>query len=207
MLATLKAAGVNTIRLRLWKNPADGHSGFNEVKAFAQEIKNGGMKVWLTVHYSDTWAGPGKQTKPAVWNGINYMQLKDSVYAYTKKIVMEINPDYIQIGNEINSGFLWPDGNLNNRSQMLELLSKGIKAVRDNSAGTKIMLHNAGIDNAGFLFGIFTGLDYDIIGLSYYPIYHGKNLTTVQTTLNSLGTQFNKDIVIAETRLSVFIWI
>ena len=78
MLTTLKNAGVNTIRLRLWKKPSDGHSGFEEVSKFAKEIKAAGLKVWLTVHYSDWWADPGKQTKPAQWNGISFNQLKDS---------------------------------------------------------------------------------------------------------------------------------
>ena len=199
MLATLKAGGVNTIRLRLWHTPAGGHSGFSEVKTFAQEIKNAGMKVWLTVHYSDTWADPGKQTKPAAWSSISYSLLKDSVYAYTRKIATEIAPDYIQIGNEINSGFLWPDGNISNQAQLLELLGQGIKAVRDNAPQTKIMLHNAGISNASYIFGIFNSLNYDIIALSYYPIYHGKSLDNVSSTLNTLGTQYSKDIVIAET--------
>ena len=93
MLTTLKNAGINTIRLRLFKNPVDGHSGFNEVKTFAQQIKSLGMKVWLTVHYSDTWADPAHQMKPAEWEDHSYIQLKTSVYNYTKQIVAEIDPD------------------------------------------------------------------------------------------------------------------
>ena len=77
------------------------------------------MKVWITVHYSDTSADPGTQTKPTAW-------VKDSVYVYTKKVVSEMNPDFIQIGNEINGGLLWPDGKGNNLAQMKELLAQGI---------------------------------------------------------------------------------
>ncbi len=199
MLTTLKNEGFNTIRLRLWKDPSTALSSFNEVKTFAQEIKSKGMKVWLTVHYSDTWADPGTQTKPATWAGATFAQLKDSVYVYTKKIIAEINPDIIQIGNEINGGLLWPDGKSNNLPQMKELIAQGIRAVREQSTQTKIMLHNAGIDDATFFFTNMSTLDYDIMGLSYYPFWHGKDLTLVQTTLNTLGTQFNKDIIIAET--------
>ncbi|MBC7868238.1 MAG: glycosyl hydrolase 53 family protein [Gloeobacteraceae cyanobacterium ES-bin-316] len=199
MLTTLKNEGVNTIRLRLWKDPATLHSGFNEVKTFAQKIKSKGLKVWITVHYSDTWADPGAQLKPAAWNGASYAQLKDSVYNYTKKIVTEMNPDYIQIGNEINGGLIWPEGRSSNLVQMKELIAQGIRAVRDQSPQTKIMLHNAGIDNAAFFYTNIGALDYDIIALSYYPIWHGKNLNQLQTTLNTLSAQFNKDIVIAET--------
>jgi arabinogalactan endo-1,4-beta-galactosidase len=199
MLTTFKNNGVNTIRIRLWKNPANIHSSFAEVKALAQEVKSAGLKVWICLHYSDTWADPGYQQKPAQWASANFTQLKDSVYAYAKKIIVEINPDYIQIGNEINNGLLWPDGNVNNQTQMIDLIKQGVKAVRDNSTSTKIMLHYAGHENASSFFSLFTNVDYDIIGLSYYPIWHGKNLDNLQTNLNSLGTQFNKSIVIAET--------
>lgn len=199
MLTTLRNAGVNTIRLRIWKNPLNSHSGFDEVVAFSKEIKAMGMKVWLTVHYSDWWADPGKQTKPAQWQNLSFAQLKDSVYAYTKNIVAEINPDYIQIGNEINNGMLWPDGSFNNISQLTQLLEQGIKAVRDNSSTSKIMIHYAGHQDAVSFFNKFPTLDYDIIGLSYYPNWHGKNLDSLQTNLNLIGNTFNKDVVIAET--------
>ena len=75
-LQTLKNAGCNTIRIRLWHTPTVNQSGFNEVKTFAQRVKNSGMKVWLTVHYSDTWADPGHQEKPSAWNGLTFNQLK-----------------------------------------------------------------------------------------------------------------------------------
>jgi arabinogalactan endo-1,4-beta-galactosidase len=199
MLTTLKNEGVNTIRLRLWKDPAYAYSGLDAVKTFSQEIKSKEMKVWLTVHYSDTWADPGAQQKPAAWAAANFTQLKDSIYNYTKKIVAEINPDYIQIGNEINGGLLWPEGSYNNMTQMTELIRQGIRGVRDQSPQTKIMLHYAGFEFAASFFANFTSLDYDIIALSYYPIWHGKNLDQLQSSLTALGTQFNKDIVIAET--------
>ena len=198
-LVTLKQAGVNTVRLRLWHNPADGHSGFAEVKAFAQELKSKDFKTWLTVHYSDTWADPGKQQKPDAWKLLSYAQLKDSVYAYTKKIVTEINPDYIQIGNEINAGILFPDGAYANFSQLTELVQQGIKAVRDHSSQTKVMLHYAGHDYAYQFFTKLGITDFDLIGLSYYPTWHGKDLTQLGININALANQFKKDIVIAET--------
>lgn len=199
MLTTLKNAGVNTIRLRVWKKPADGHSGFDEVASFSKEIKAKGLKVWLTVHYSDWWADPGKQTKPAEWQNVSFAELKDSVYAYTKKITTEINPDYIQIGNEINNGMLWPDGSFTNINQLIQLLEQGIKAVRENSTSSKIMIHYAGHQDAVSFLNKFPTLDYDIIGLSYYPNWHGKSLDSLQNDLNLIGNTFNKDVVIAET--------
>lgn len=199
-LITLKNAGCNTIRIRLWKNPANGHSGLAEVKTLAARVKQAGMKIWLTVHYSDTWADPGAQETPAEWQSLSFNDLKTAVTNYTSTILTEIDPDIIQIGNEINSGFLWPQGHLyDNESQSLELLAAASAVVRSEAPDTKIMIHHAGIDTAPFFFDKIASLDYDYIGLSYYPIYHGKNLTTVKNTINALGQAHNKKVVIAET--------
>lgn len=199
VLTTFQKNGVNTIRIRLWHTPATAHSGFEEVKTFATRVKAKKMKVWLTVHYSDTWADPGNQTIPAAWKSLTFQQLKDSVDAYTRKIVKVIQPDIIQIGNEINPGFLWPMGKLEYKSQFLELLDAGCKAARAENKSTQIMIHLAGLDNADWYFSQFSGLDYDLIGLSYYPIWHGKDLAKVYSTLNQLNQKYKKKVVIAET--------
>lgn len=200
VLPFLKSNGLNTVRIRIWNHPSSQHSGFDEVKDFSQQVKNLGLKVWITVHYSDTWADPGNQTPPVKWQHIPYKSLKDSVYVYTKKIMTEIQPDYIQIGNEINPGFLFPEGKISeNEIQFIELLSEGIKAVRATSNTTKIMIHFAGINESDWFFNKLTALDYDLIGISYYPIWHGKDLNTLATKLTNLSTKYQKDIVIAET--------
>jgi arabinogalactan endo-1,4-beta-galactosidase len=199
-LDIVKENGMNTVRLRLWVNPENEHSAFNEVKTFSGKLKAKGFDIWLTVHYSDTWADPGQQNKPERWSSISYSALKDSVYSYTQKIITEIAPDYIQIGNEINSGFLHPEGNIQDQTfQFLELMEQGIRAVRDNSSATKIIIHYAGLNNADWFFNVVRNLDYDMIGLSYYPIWHGKSLTSLKTTLTNLSQTFNKEIVLAET--------
>lgn len=199
MLYTLRTAGVNTFRLRLWVNPNNIHSGFAEVKNFSKEIKNTGAKVWITVHYSDTWADPGHQSKPSAWSNSTVLQLKDSVYQYTKRIITEINPDYIQIGNEINNGFLWPEGSYTQLSNLKLLLSEGIRAVRENSNTTKIILHYAGHQYAEDFFSKMNNLDYDIIGLSYYPKWHGKDLESLNSSILNIGLSLNKKVIIAET--------
>lgn len=199
-ITTLKNAGCNAIRIRLWKNPSDGHSGLVEVKTLAQRVKAAGLKVWLTVHYSDTWADPGSQTKPSAWQSMDFNTLKTSVTDYTNQIMTEINPDIIQIGNETNDGMLWPEGKLStNESQYLQLVSAATAAVRSKSTTTKIMLHYAGISGSDWFFSKVASIDYDYIGLSYYPIYHGTSLVTLQNTMNSLGNLYNKKVLIAET--------
>lgn len=202
MLTTLKTAGCNAVRIRLWKNPSNGHSGMTEVKALAARVKKAGMKVWLTVHYSDTWADPAVQTIPAEWKNLSFTDLKTAVATYTSTIITEINPDIIQIGNEINSGLLWPQGHLINQEvQCLSLLSAASATIRTKAPNTKIMIHYAGVkaSDTNWFFNKIKSVDYDYIGLSYYPIWHGKDLEVVKTTINTLGKTYNKKVIIAET--------
>ena len=199
-LTILKEKGINTIRLRLWVNPVNEHSGFNEVKQFSQSLKTHGFKTWLTLHYSDSWADPGQQNPPSQWQGISFSALKDSVYNYTKKVMQEMQPDYIQIGNEINTGILHPYGDLaTNHQNFIELVQQGSLAVRERSMDCKIILHYAGIEHADWFFTQVNQIDYDIIGLSYYPIWHGKSLTALNTRMQELSNIHNKKILIAET--------
>ena len=199
-LTILKEKGINTIRLRLWVNPVKEHSGFNEVKQFSQSLKTHGFKTWLTLHYSDSWADPGQQNPPTQWQGISFSALKDSVYNYTKKVMQEMQPDYIQIGNEINTGILHPYGELaTNHQNFIELVQQGSLAVRERSMDCKIILHYAGIEHADWFFTQVNQIDYDIIGLSYYPIWHGKSLTALKNRMQELSNIHNKKILIAET--------
>jgi arabinogalactan endo-1,4-beta-galactosidase len=199
-LTILKDNGINTIRLRLWVNPINEHSGFDEVKKFSQTLKTNGFKTWLTLHYSDTWTDPGHQETPIQWQGISFTALKDSVYKYTEKIVSKLQPDYIQIGNEINSGFLHPYGHIsNNFQQYKELTNTAILAVRTNTKDTEIILHFAGIEGSDWFFNQVNTIDYDIIGLSYYPIWHGKSLENLTNNMAQLSQTHNKNVLIAET--------
>ena len=198
MLTTLKKAGVNTIRLRLWHNPQGTDSSLAEVKALAGEIKSNGMKVCITVHYSDTWADPGKQQKPAAWQELAFDALKQAVYDYTYTICTQIQPDYIQIGNEINNGFLWPDGSWENPEQFKLLLQSGVSAVRDAGEGL-VIIHYAGHEGATAFFDGLDGLDYDIAGLSYYPLWHGTNMSELAVNMSALAEAAGKPVLIAET--------
>lgn len=200
LLNILKEEGINTIRLRLWVNPSEGHSGFQEVLAFSNEVKAQGFKVWLSIHYSDTWADPGQQSPPMQWQNLSFEALADSVYQYTEKVVRAIRPDYIQLGNEINSGLLHPHGHImDNQEGFLQILEQGSTAVRTTSSGCRIIIHYAGISGAEWFYDIVDSVDYDIIGLSYYPIWHGKNLDSLSVTMQQLSTIYDKDVVIAET--------
>ena len=197
---TLIQNGVNTIRLRLWVNPADESSSLNEVKEFSDELKSLGFKIWITPHFSDTWAHPGQQEIPTTLESLNFEELKNQLYTYTSQIMNEIDPDYIQIGNEINTGILFPHGNIaDNQDQFVELVNIGVSAVRNNSTNAKIILHCAGFESSNWFFNIVKEVDYDIIGISYYPWWHGKSLDDLQNQLSNLSINFNKEVLIAET--------
>jgi arabinogalactan endo-1,4-beta-galactosidase len=199
-LDILKAAGCNTVRLRLWHTPISSSSSLQEVQAFASEIRDKGFKLWIVVHYSDTWADPGNQEKPAAWGNASVPVLGDSVYTYTKRIVRLLNPEFIQLGNEVNGGMLWPEGRISNPSNFALFLKKGAAAVRESNANTKIMIHHAGTEADAFYATLKSQqIDYDIIALSYYPRWHTKSLTEVSDALERLGTANDKDIMLAET--------
>lgn len=199
-LLTLQKAGCNTVRIRLWKNPADVHSGLDEVRALSIRAKQMGFKIWLTVHYSDTWADPGQQTKPAEWANLSFTDLKTAVAAYTATVLDEIHPDIYQVGNETNDGFLFPQGKLStSESQYLQLVQSAVTVIRNQAPATKIMLHYAGISGAEWYFNKVHNIDYDYIGLSYYPVWHGQNMALLQSTMNTLSQVHNKKVLIAET--------
>jgi arabinogalactan endo-1,4-beta-galactosidase len=210
-LSILKDRGINTIRIRLWNKPADIHSSLTEVMEFAQQVKANGFRFWLNFHYSDTWADPGAQSKPAAWTRAGINALKDSIYQYTRRTILFLTqnnaaPDYIQTGNEINSGFLWNEGKVNstsdpNWSNFAGLLKEALRAVRETAPNAKTIIHFAGHDGAAAYFQQLKtfSTDYDIIGLSYYPWWHGTSIANLQQSILTLRNTFNKPVMITET--------
>jgi arabinogalactan endo-1,4-beta-galactosidase len=216
VLDIFKENGANYVRLRIWHTPANGYCGLAKTLAYAARIKAKGFKFLLDFHYSDWWADPGKQNKPAAWVSLTFAQLKDSVYAYTRSVIEALKnqstlPDMVQIGNEITGGMLWPDGKIPTSNPTLawqqfgELVKQGVSGARDGAADSsmKIMIHiDRGGDNATsqwFYDNLLAqGVQFDVIGLSYYPWWHGT-LSQMKNNLNALSTRYNKEIVLAET--------
>lgn len=211
LLDILKDRGVNYVRLRLWNDPqnSNGYNDKEDVLRLAKRVKEKGMKLLLDLHYSDDWAHPGQQVPPVAWKGFTVDQLADAVYKYTHEVVFELKaagamPDMVQIGNEINSGVLTGNGGKVVFADQIKLLNSGAKAVRDleGTNKVKIMIHLAeGGNNATFRYffdGIGNVVDYDVIGLSYYPFWHGT-LEAVSSNMNDLATRYSKEVIIAET--------
>ncbi len=200
MPAIFHEAGCNVVRLRLWHTPAGSHSSTAEVVAFAARLRAEGFKLWLDLHYSDSWADPGQQRKPVAWENLGLMALHDSVYAYTKAMVASVGPDYVQIGNEINNGFLWEEGRRTHEAQFVSLLQQAVRAAREVAPRAEIIMHYAGIRGATAFYQLLEDnrVDYDIIGLSYYPLWHGKDLGQLQAMMEKLTGRFARPLLLAE---------
>ena len=210
-LEILRDEGLNAIRLRVWVNSADGYHGQAEVAEMARRCDARGLKFFIDLHYSDSWADPGQQNKPAAWANFTTAQLTDAVYQHTYAVcnaakVHGRGPAMIQLGNEINSGILFPDGstwNPPNWDNLAGFLKAGYAAVKACSPATKVVLHLAnGGDNGTFRwwFDNITsrGVGFDVIAASYYGYWHGS-LGDLQTNLNDVSARYNKDVLVAET--------
>lgn len=223
-LTILKNHGVNWIRVRIWNNPyvvgPEGVGGGNtdEAKAIemAKRAKVLGMKVLVDFHYSDFWVDPGQQKKPDAWKNDSGDKLVDDVYAYTAKVMQDFNaqgvtPDMVQVGNELNNGMLWPEAQLtednpNGYKFLAKLLNAGLQAVHDNDKDNKVktMIHLAGVD-VNLYHTFFDNLivknkvnDFDIIGMSFYPFWHGT-MDDLKNTMNDVSAKYNKDVIAVET--------
>lgn len=211
----LKNLGINSIRLRAWVNPANNWCNTADVVTKAIRAKNLGMKIMIDIHYSDTWADPGHQTKPTAWASQDFVTLKNSVSGYTTDLMNAlktngITPDWVQIGNETNDGMLWPDGKASiNMANFSQLIKSGYDAVKAVSNTTKVIIHiSNGYDNSLFRW-IFDGLTangakWDITGMSLYPTV--ANWSTLNTqclsNMNDMVARYNKDVMICEVGMS-----
>ena len=211
----LKENGLNYIRLRLFVNP-ENDSGYSPKKGFcdlnhtiamAKRVKAAGMKFLLDFHYSDTWADPQKQFKPAAWKGQNFSQLKQTVFTYSKNVIQALKnagvaPGMVQIGNEINHGMIWPEGHINNMDSLAQLVYAGIQGVKAADPSIAVILHIAlggQNDEARFFLDnmIMRGVPFDVIGLSYYPRWH-NTLEDLRYNLNDLAKRYDKDLIVVE---------
>ena len=232
VIAFFKQEGMNAMRVRLFVDPTKDSDkavcqDLEYVKSLGKRIKDAGLSLMLDFHYSDTWADPAKQWTPDAWKSLSDAQLYEQIYTYTKDCLQQLKnagaePDMIQTGNEISYGMLWGTqaavGNNNtnrcftnssaaNWNRFFNLLKKAGQACREECPNAKIILHSERTANTTVLLDYFdrmknNGIDYDIIGLSYYPEHH-KTLAALEAALSGLEQkQYGKDIMIVETGYS-----
>ena len=215
-LDLLMARGINAVRLRVFVHPSNdkisGHCSPEETTQMAARAKEKGLDVMIDFHYSDTWADPAHQTKPATWANVSFAALQDSVYAHTQHTLnllkqAGVTPKWVQIGNEIPSGMLWPQGHIDNPQQLAQLINKGHQAVKDIDTNIQTIVHiDQGNDNARFrwFYDLMTqnGAQFDIIGASYYPHWLGTDYTVTIAdlgfNLKDMVTRYNKPVMVVE---------
>lgn len=225
LLVILKDSGVESIRLRLWVDPTSpdgityggGGNDLNTTLILAKRAYNLGFSIVLDFHFSDFWADPAKQFMPKDWENLSFNELVSTVEKYTEMVIDEFNKlkiklAYIQVGNEIPNGMLWPHGQLYDKGgnlisgghkRLSHLINAGISAIRKASPESKIIIH---LDRGGDVkmyedyFKVMHPLlsKFDIIGLSYYPYWHGT-LTDLGTTIDFLKQNYQEEVMIMET--------
>jgi arabinogalactan endo-1,4-beta-galactosidase len=228
-LTFFKEQGLNAMRVRLFVNPdkytgsdkdANACQDLDYILPLCQRIQNAGFSLLLDFHYSDTWADPSKQWTPADWASLSDEQLYQKIYDYTKDVLTQlkaagVTPELIQPGNEISYGMLYGAYGTAESSQkrcyvnstanwdrFKSLLTKAVSACREVCPNAKIILHSERVAQYSVLSNFLnqlSGIDYDVIGLSYYPYFHGA-LSVLENTLSSLTTDYpSKQIMVVET--------
>lgn len=215
--------GWNAARVRIFVDPSKAPDSSKDegvcqdlhyVTSLCKQIKQAGLQIMLDFHYSDTWADPAKQCVPSRWKDASAAALCDSVYNYTTGVLQHLHrngiiPDQIQVGNEITFGTLWPIGRVeplkdDNWQVLSAILKSGVKACREQCPTAKVIIHTEKAGEWTQTKGYYEklkkyGVDYDIIGLSYYPMWH-KTISNLSVTLDSIAATFpDKDVMIVET--------
>lgn len=214
-LKLMKETGFNYIRLRIFVHPElekgyapdKGFCGLDKTLDFAKRVKAEGFKILLDFHYSDYWADPQKQFKPKAWENLSFDELTQALEDYTYSVMQQFKkedvlPDMVQVGNEINHGMVWPDGHISQPDQLASLLKAGIRGVEKTDASIPVMLHVAlGGQNTEsvrwFNNMIARDVKFDIIGLSYYPRWHGT-LADLEYNIKDLINRYHKPVNIVE---------
>jgi arabinogalactan endo-1,4-beta-galactosidase len=214
-LQILKNHGFNIARLRLYNDPGNtnfapsnrlppGIQSPTNILDLAARAKAKGMQIQLTFYYSDYWTNG----KPHDWVGLSFPQLTNAVYNFTTNFMTRMKnqgttPEYVSLGNEINGGILLPDGSSANFSQLAQLLNVGYAAVKAVSPSTQVILHlntvSSGAVTWFFNLCVANGVNWDIIGCSYYPFWTGLTSQQARDQINSWYATYNKPVLIMET--------
>lgn len=221
--ALMKEIGFDAIRLRVWANPTGKWCDKADVLAKAKRAQKLGMDIMIDFHYSSTWADPGNQTPPAAWASYSESEMADAVEAHTKDILQAMKDNsidirWVQIGNEVNQGMLWPLGKVNGQSvgSFVTFLNAGYDAAKSIFPDTQVILHVSNGHDSDLFFWFFGLMDqknasYDIIGMSLYPSWWENggwcswrtNVDKCMDNIQLVSRQFGKPVMICETGMPV----
>ena len=210
-MTLLRELGMNAIRLRVWVNPADGWCNKTDLLAKAWRAHNLNMRLMIDFHYSDSWADPSQQTKPAAWKDYTVEELKAAVASHTKEVLnalkaMDITPEWVQVGNETGNGMLWDDGKASEHmDQYAALNNAGYDAVKEVFSTAKVIVHLQNGDSNTLFRWLFDGLKanqgkWDVIGMSLYPqkdTWEAMNTACI-ANMKDMIERYGSDVVLCE---------
>ena len=210
-LALMREMGMNSVRLRVWVDPAEGWSGKDDVLVKAWRARQLGFRIMIDFHYSDTWADPGSQTVPAAWKDYDINRLRTAVADHTREVLsalkaLDIDVEWVQVGNETPDGFLWELGRASTHPEnFAALVNAGYDAVKEVYPNAVVIVHVDKGDNLGRhqkLFDILknNGGKWDCIGMSLYPSDDDWETLTDNCLANisTLASRYGCKVVIAE---------
>ena len=221
--ALMQSLGCDAIRLRVWVDPQEGWCGMEDVLVKARRAHELGMRLMIDFHYSDWWADPQQQNKPAAWEDMAPGQLRDAVTGHTTEVLSAlkeegITPEWVQVGNETSNGMLWDEGKADiNMAGYAALTNAGYDAVKSVFPEASVIVHLHHGDNPSLYKWIFDGLSqyggkWDMIGMSVYPEYYvegdytdGAYAGVVTNTVNNMSALYSKygtPIMICEAGMS-----
>ncbi|KAF2401254.1 glycosyl hydrolase 53 [Trichodelitschia bisporula] len=214
--ALMKQGGANSAKIRVWVNPPDGNYNLNYALKLGKRAQAAGLAVVLNLHYSDTWADPGHQIKPAAWSNLGAEQLIAKVKNYTTEVLdaffaAGLDVNLVGIGNEVRAGLLWPTAKYDQMGNIAKILTAASHAVRNSQykSKAKVMIHldrgyswstqewfYDGIVKAGF-----NMRDVDVQGISFYPFWDPKESTfdNFRSCMTNMAKKYGKIIVVTET--------
>ena len=222
-MSLMKEIGFDAIRLRVWVDPEEGWCGKEDVLAKAKRAQNEGMRIMIDFHYSDSWADPGKQNPPAAWKNHDITQLTQDVENHTREVLKllkdnNIDIEWVQTGNEVNNGMLWPSGKVEGKTagNFISLVNTAYGVVKELYPSAKVILHVSNGHDAGLFEWFFDLMQsgnarYDIIGMSLYPVWWengGWNDWKVNTdkciaNIKSMNSRYGKPVILCETGMPV----
>jgi arabinogalactan endo-1,4-beta-galactosidase len=215
-LQILQGCGMNSIRLRVWVNPTGGWCGQADVVKMAVRAKNLGYRIMIDFHYSDWWADPGKQNKPAAWSSHHISQLVTDVADHTTSVLTALKtagvaPEWVQVGNETNDGMLWPDGRASTHmADFASLITSGYDSVKAVFPDAKVIVHISNGYDSGMFRWMFdalkaNGAKYDVIAMSLYPTAEdwAKLNSQCLANMNDMVARYGKEVMVSEVGMEV----
>lgn len=210
-MALLRELGMNSIRLRVWVDPTNGWCNKSDLLVKATRAHQLGMRIMIDFHYSDIWADPGKQTKPAAWAKLSFDELIHAVADHTKDVLgtlksHNITPEWVQVGNETGNGMLWNDGKASEQMEnYAKLHNAGYNAVKEIFAEANVIVHLQEGDNNSLFRWLFDGLKdnggkWDVIGMSLYPQTHNWKAMNTHCIANmkDMISRYGSEVMVCE---------